>query len=69
MRVTMKALAPPAARLTSKPDMAPGDQVEWLDGKVQVYADGSFAAAAGVQSFRFRVKQRRWGNWATVKVL
>lgn len=46
-----------ALRLTSTPDLASGDQVQWdtQGGLVVVYADGTFSANPSVTSFDFRV--------------
>lgn len=72
--VNLTTLAAPADRLTSSPDMASGDQLEWSNvvggtiADVTVFPDGSFSFIAGVTAFNFRVHDvtTGWGASATV---
>ena len=68
MKVTLGSLAPAGSRLSSRPDLARGDQMEWSDSRVQIFPDGSFAVDSGVSAFRFRVRGKRWGRWAPVEI-
>lgn len=66
--VNLSTLTAPAGRLTSTPDLAPGDQVEWSNviggtiADVTVFDDGSFSSSPGVTAFDFRVNDGSgWG--------
>lgn len=65
-------------RLTTSPDLASGDQIEWANvvggsiSDVTVYPDGRWLAAQGVQSFQFRVwdvSDATWSDYATQTVV
>lgn len=62
-------------RITSIPDLVPGDQVEWSNVQggavtdVTVYSDGSFSCASSVTSFDVRVHDgTSWGSVGTQSV-
>lgn len=65
-------LAAAEDRITSTPDIADGDQVEWSNvvggsiGDVTVNSDGSFVVAEAVTAFDVRVNDGTgWGDYAT----
>lgn len=63
-------------RLTSSPDLATGDQIEWSNvvgsgmtiADVTVFADGTFNFTPGVESFDFRVHNQTEG-WGAVETV
>jgi hypothetical protein len=76
-QVTLTSVEPdPTKRLTTSPDLAVGDIIEWggvvggVLADVNVHADSTWSAEVGVESFLWRVNDGTgWSAWVTQYVV